>query len=80
MSTDLLSGETLRNLALSKSLAEFRQETLETPYRELVQGMPNEAEASDYEKLFYTLFMERLEHVIHIAPSEASQFLVVLSD
>lgn len=76
MSTDLLSGETLRNLALSKSLAEFRQETLETPYRELVQGMPNEAEASDYEKLFYTLFMERLEHVIHIAPSEASQFLV----
>ena len=77
MSTELLSREELLEIAKARDEADFRDRMLATPYRLVMEELPPDARAIDYEGAIYTLLMNRVERVIKVAPEDFKAYLRV---
>jgi vacuolar-type H+-ATPase subunit C/Vma6 len=75
MSTDLLDQQRLLSLAKSPSEKAFTEELKGTLYGDSVEGLSPEASAVDYEKAFYTVFLQRVDRVVKMAPKGFEPFL-----
>ncbi len=75
MSTELLSREEILEITKARDEADFRDRMLSTPYRAVMEELPSDARAIDYEGAIYTLLMDRVERVMKVAPEEFTAYL-----
>lgn len=75
MILELLDAEKLSLIINSPNVKDFKKNLMGTPYEKMIDTLPTDARAIDYERVFQALFLERLERIIKVSPEDYNSYL-----